>query len=58
MAWLLLTFLVTLGAALGSVGGVPVRELDPGIQAGVDGELPVWQGSCQETAKLTPPALA
>lgn len=24
---------------------------------GWDGALPVWQGSCQETAKLTPPAL-
>lgn len=41
MAWLLLTFLVTLGAALSSVGGVRVRELDPGIQAGVG-----WGAAC------------
>lgn len=24
---------------------------------GWDGTLPVWQGSCQEAAELTPPAL-
>lgn len=35
VARLLLTLLVTLGAALSSVGGVRVRELDPGIEAGV-----------------------
>jgi hypothetical protein len=27
------------------------------FRLGWDSELPVWQGSCQEAAKLTPPAL-
>lgn len=39
------------------MGGAGVRELDPGFQAGVGWHPPVWQGSCQEAAKLTPPAL-